>query len=250
MEGLNRVTTAQRARLVVAMGVLNLVIGSMAIALALGMPRQPRVAEQSPPPAPVAVVPSRTPAAPTPGPTAGSPEPSSTAPAEPSPPPPGPPSTVPSSNPGTIALGPVSVTRPTPQTQPTSPPPTGPPSNPPTTQPTAPPPTAQPTVQPPKPTPPVPKPTPSPKPVAHKNMRPPCPGTVDVPPGKGKVAQADRPCKPSSPPGQDHKSGVIIGFAVLPLWSVAAAVLAGTRRVRRRTVEAAGRPLHADRFER
>jgi hypothetical protein len=81
-------------------------------------------------------------------------------------------------------------------------------------------------------------------------MRPPCPGTVDVPPGKGKVQQADRPCKPSSPPGQDHKSGLIIGFALLPLSSIAAAVLAGSRGSRGKTSAASRRPLRQSRFRR
>jgi hypothetical protein len=216
------VTSAQRARLVVALGVLNLVLATVALAVGIGAPRVPGdgIAIASPstvetgasPLAPSESLPISSPGTfPSSSPSVSSaPSPSPSSSAEPAP-----------SPSGGIAV--VDRPSPTQQTRPTAAPTRSPAATPAATpvstpRPTSGPPTPAPTVKPPKPTP---KPTPAPTPrstpePAKGDDRPPCPGTVDGPPGHNKGAPSDRPC------GKGHgdhgnggtKGGVII---VLPL---------------------------------
>lgn len=180
-------TIAQRARLVIALGVMNLALAIAALAVGglgvnQGAPGQAGSALGSP----VAVVP--TPSASAPGPsstpvpsTVGSLTPSLGATSSPSP------STSPSEAPAETAT-------PGPRTPASSSPPLAHRTPAPTTAPQpqkTPRPTARPT----------PRPTPAPtaRPAVPR-PRPPCPGTVNGPPGHGKVTNPGRPCAHAHPP--------------------------------------------------
>lgn len=270
MEMCTDVTTAQRARLVVALGALNLVLATFALAVGLNAPRVPdgvAIASPGPVGTPPVVQPSgSTPTVgPTPAPSQqGSPGPS------PAPSPIATPSAVPSPSPGGVAV----VDRPTPippQALPTAAPtgpaatpnatPTGPASSPTPPSPTAtpaatpnstpaatappnPPPTATPppTPKPPPPTArPTPPPTPTPKPAKEDKAMPPCPGAVDGPPGQNKgAAPGDRPC--GKGPGEHGNSGTKGGvILVLPIaFSALAARLTAPKRRSLRRRRAAG----------
>lgn len=216
-------TSAQRARLVVALGVLNLVLATFALAVGLGAPRTApnEVAGASPTPI-VTPGPSTSPSGPTPSPATIPPggSPGTSTP---------PPSTQPSASvgpsvtplpSGQVAIGPRASSAGSPAAGSTNPPNTKP------TQPPAPTPRVTPAPTPritPAPTPratprPTPKPTPNPTPKPDKTKTiPPCPGAVDGPPGKNKGEGGTRPCGH----GKDKpKGGVVI---VLPLAMAAAA---------------------------
>ena len=229
------VTSAQRARLVVALGVLNLVLASLAFAVGIGAPRLPA--------GEVAVV-SVVPSAAAPPSSLASGEPGSTPRVEPSPSvsqrpetpaSPGPGATV---EPSTIPVptGAIIVAaRPTeaPTSAPARPTPgaTSPASTPAATTPASTPaPTTKPEpTDPPHPTPsakPPPKPTPPPKPVVKPKSHPPCPGAVDGAPGHNKGQPGHEPCGKGK--GKESKGGVIV---VLPVALTAAA--AGRRRISR-----------------
>jgi hypothetical protein len=94
-------------------------------------------------------------------------------------------------------------------------------------------PTAPPTAPPKPPAPPTPRLSPTTKPIKSE-LRPPCPGTVDGPPGHNKGAPDDRPC--GNGKDKDTKGGAVV---VLPL-AVSALALrikgpAGRSLRRRRT---------------
>jgi hypothetical protein len=186
-EGPDRMTIAQRARLVIALGVMNLALAIAALAVGgLGVNQGTAGQAGSTLGSPVAAVPSPSAATPeassTPVPsTVGSPTPSlgetgsptpgtspSVVPAETATPSPGTPA---SSNAPLAHRTPAPTTAPQPQKTPT--------------------PTARPTPRP------TPAPTAQP---AVPRPRPPCPGTVNGPPGHGKVTDPGRPCGKSHPP--------------------------------------------------
>ena len=218
------VTSAQRARLVVALGVLNLVLAAFAFAVGFGAPERPPDGIAVGPSSPGVVTPS----------AEGSSQPTETT--EPST---APPSQGASKEPSATPAESASPT-PTPSgggiaVRPTPSPPTGSPVVRPTAAPTTgPTPTVAPTTPPgptptpgpvatPKPTPhptphPTPKPTPTPKPVAHEHRRPPCPGAVEGPPGHNKDVNSDRPCGSAKDNNGKPKGGIVI---VLPLAAVA-----------------------------
>jgi hypothetical protein len=249
------VTSAQRARLVLALGVLNLVLASFALAVGIVGPRQPDqgvagVDRSSPPSSfapsaeatqssPVAIGPS------TPGSSvvSGSPGPASTPSVEPSAI--ASPSVEPS--PSEVVVAVVPTPTPTssgaggsgngPSSQPATSPP--PPANP---TPTAAQPTPRPTPTPARATPPpTPRPTPqaTPAPTAKpvtKPVRalPPCPGSVDGPPGHNKTDQAVRPCKSHGHHARGSTGGKAKGGFVIVLPQVAGTLLGiGRRRARR-----------------
>ena len=214
-------TSAQRARLVVALGVLNLVLATLAFAVGITVPELPpdgvAVIPSPTAPAPVSLPPVEPPPSPqqTPEPTTPqqTPEPTptqtatSTALAEPS--------AIP------VPTGVVIVAaRPPGPSQAAEP--TAPPANPdPTTRP-------GPTNPPPKPTPTAkPPPRPTPAPAAKPQAHPPCPGTVDGPPGHHKGEPWAKPCGNGGggDKGKDAKGGLVI---VLPL--ALSMALAGSRR--------------------
>jgi hypothetical protein len=96
-------------------------------------------------------------------------------------------------------------------------------------------PTAPPTAPPKPPAPPTPRLSPTTKPIKSE-LRPPCPGTVDGPPGHNKGAPDDRPCGNGNGKDKDTKGGAVV---VLPL-AVSALALrikgpAGRSLRRRRT---------------
>jgi hypothetical protein len=202
------VTIAQRARLVVVLGILNLVLASLALAVgAFGIPSgrpQPSIDTAAGSPSP-----SSTPTESTPSTTQTPPAPPATneppASAEPSATPTA--STVPSASAVPVQSQPPLIARP----------------NSPTPDPTARP---DPTPRPAPPTPQPPEPTPPPQPVADGKLYPPCPGSVDVPPGKAKGQGHDQPCgKGQGSQGRD--SGVVI---VLPLAAIGSWVASHWRR--------------------
>jgi hypothetical protein len=256
------VTSAQRARLVVAMGLLNLILATVALTAGVVAPTQPdRGIAGGPSPIPSVVAPS------------GSSEPSSSSPSTfgPGGSPTTPsasesPSVSPSAStpvepsggaPGPTPSGPLVAQGPTP-TPPiaTAPPGTGngggggntppPTATPPpnrTPSPTATPlatprpttrPTPAPTV---RPTPqPTARPTPAPTAVVAKvkKPRPPCPSVDTLPPGHNKIDGATRPCGGKGDHGNGG-SGVVIVLPIALLGLVASEprrVAAGVRRVR------------------
>ena len=248
-------TSAQRARLVLALGVLNLVLASFALAVGIVGPRQPDqgvagVDRSSPPSSsapspgatqssPVAIVPST----PSPSVESGSPLPASTSTVEPSA------IASPSVEPSPSVVVVAVVPTPTPTTSgaggsgngPSSQPATtpGPPANPtpaaatPTPRPT-PPPTPTPARATPPPTPrPTPQATPAPtaRPVTKPvRARPPCPGAVDGAPGHNKTGQADRPCKSHRHHAKGSTGGKAKGGFVIVLPQVAGTLLGVGRR--------------------
>jgi translation initiation factor IF-2 len=221
------VTVAQRARLVVAMGLLNIILATVALTAGIVGPTRPegQIAEGSRAPAPSAVATAPTSSvAPTPGAT----DPGSV---------PSPSGVVPSSDPGTAP----SPSAPASAAPPASEPPTvatgsTPPFTRPepgaTREPTAAPPVVTPTARPtPRATPrPTPRPNPTPEPATGKVRKaaPPCPTKGGTPPGHQKVQPPpDRPCGNGSSNG---KSGGVV--LVLPL--LAGGLVGGARAVTRR----------------
>ena len=211
-------TTAQRARLVVAMGLLNLILATVALTAGFVSPPRPPdgIALGSPVPTTApgssAAAPSAT--APTPGETpagSGEPAPSAATPSvEPSA------VTTPSSRPPDA--GPVVAVIPTPA--PTAAQPNASPPNPTAGPPAIP--TARPTA----------RPTPTPNPVVGKvhKARPPCPDGTSGPPGHHKVAPPPaRPCAGSDHGKGSSGSGVVV---VLPLAIGGLAAALRTRLVR------------------
>jgi hypothetical protein len=199
------VTVAQRARLVVVLGILNLVLASLALAVgAFGIPSGlPRPSIDT---------------------AAGSPAPSTPAPAEstePSAPPSAPPVTSePPASPEPSAT-PAESAVPTPSAAPAA---SEPPllARPITPNPT---PRPEPTPRPAQPTPP-PEPTPPPQPVSDAKLHPPCPDSVDGPPGQAKAEGRDQPCGKGRG-NSDRDSGIVI---VLPLAAIATWVASHGRR--------------------
>ena len=210
MEPTSRVTKAQRARLVVAMGLLNLILATVALTAGLVAPARPSgdIAGNLGTPGPSLTIASPTASEPTPTSSTGTnpePTPSGVEPSvEPSAAPPLEPSVEPSTSPAIPTEPPVVAVIPTPT------PGTTPPSQPPLVS--TPRPTARPTAQP------TPNPTPSPEPVSGKvnKPRPPCPGEASGPPGHHKVAPPPgRPCAPATSSGNGHGgTGMVV---VLPL---------------------------------
>jgi hypothetical protein len=215
------VTSAQRARLVVALGVLNLVLASLALAVGISAPTQPipgvAAAPSSTPAGPVSLPPVETPPpvrTPSPGPTESAP---------PAPPPSATPEATPTTEPSVtpVPIGVVIVAN-------------RPPATPdPTTPAATPDPTARPNpTDPPKPPPSTkpPKPSPTPKPAVKPQAHPPCPGSVDGPPGHSKGQPWEKPCGKGNGGDKGNgntKGGVII---VLPL-ALSAAAPGGRRRI-------------------
>lgn len=235
-------TSVQRARLVVAMGVLNLILATVALTAGAVAPSPPvdGVARQSPPPVAVATPGSSTPSEPS-----ASTEPSTSAEPSTATPPAETPAATPASEPSvapsaeptpsptspTVALGPSA----TPEPVTGLPKPTPPPVTKPTPKPTPTPPTATP-----HPTPhPTPRPTPTPAPV-HQTVkaRPPCPGDSSGPPGHQKVLPPPgRPCTGGAGNGTSHgngKNGIVF---VLPL-GLGSLVAGATRRLTSRRAAA------------
>jgi hypothetical protein len=215
-------TSAQRARLVVALGVLNLVLATFALTVGIGVPR--------PSPDQIANVPSVPPVTlPTPLPSASTQPvatPAPSGPTEPATPAPQPTAVSPSVGPASPAPGGVVIV-----IRPTSVP---------IARPTAAP-TPVPVITPapvvtPRPTP---APTSPPKLAAKPANIPPCPDTVDGPPGHHKGDPADRPCgKGNGGNGAGQtKGGVVI---IVPF-----AIAAGLATLRGRLL----RPLHPRRRE-
>ena len=259
-ESTSDVTSAQRARLVLALGVLNLVLASFALAVGIVGPRQPDqgvagVDRSSPPSSsapspeatqssPVAIVPS------TPGPSieSGSPVPTSTPSVEPS----AIASPIVEPSPSEVVVAVVPTPTPTtsgaggsgngPSSQPATIP--GPPVNPILiAAPLTPRPTPTPARATPPPTPrPTPQATSAPtaKPVTKPvRARPPCPGSVDGAPGHNKTNQADRPCKSHGHHAKGSTGGKAKGGFVIVLPQVAGTLLGigrrpGLRPLRRR----------------
>ena len=226
-------TPSQRARLVVALGVLNLVLATLAFAVGIGAPRQPLGGIAAAPTA----APSIAQASP---PVASNPPSRSPAPTEPTPSPEVPPSVAPPSvqpTPSEVPIGGAEVA----ERPPARPPATNGPeaTSAPTASPTHPSPTPASTPAPTTKPPPTPKPEPTPKPPptpqpASKPVHPPCPGTVDGPPGHNKGQPYEKPCGKSGGNGHDNggngsKGGVVV---VLPI-GLAALVAGGRRRVSR-----------------
>lgn len=212
-------TSTQRARLVVALGVLNLVLATFALAVGFGSPRQPNggiIAAISPTPivVPGSVAPGATPG----GGGPGSPEPSEGPSASSSP-------VSPSSEPGPSATPTGVVVAERPSNPPASERPVAIPTTAPTQPPTAPKPTPVPTPRA------TPRPTPAPTPAPAKTRsRPPCPSAVDGPPGHHKDISGSRPCGKGSGP----KGGFVIVFP-LALTAVAGSLRrrSGVRSLRR-----------------
>jgi hypothetical protein len=253
---LHVVTTAQRARLVVAMGLLNLILATVALTAGLVGPTQRDdgiAAIGSPGPSVGAVVPSSS-AAPTPSASTGGGT-------EPSPPSVGPsvePSIAPTPGPSTEPAastppseGPIVALAPTPTPGSTNagrppvvatPRPTASPTAKPTAHPTAKP-TTNPTAKP------TPRPTSTPAPISGKakKPRPPCPGDGTGPPGHNKVQPAPgRPCA-AKDNGKGKGGGGNGMVVVLPLAigglaaTIRTRLALGSRRVVRMTRSKAGR---------
>jgi len=222
------VTPAHRARLVVALGLVNLALAGVALAvgafgLPLGPPSSPRpteVAVISPTPEPS--VPESPPPTPTPTPqTQPPPEPSELPTPTPSPTPTPPEETLPP-----IAVAPTASPAPRPAatqaparaTPRPTPAPAAPPAAPPAVAPTPAPPAVAPTPAPPA------------APTVDAKALPPCPERGDPPPGQAKVVgPKEHPCRPGAGVGRgddDPASGV---FLVVPVWVAAAFRLRGRR---------------------
>lgn len=211
------VTSAQRTRLVVALGILNLVLATMALAIGtFGLPTTPTIgprptgetAAESPSPTAVAGLPSPTPGqtlepgltpgpqptppAPTPPasePPTGTPGPSASPPSSSAPP-----SVEPTATPGGPAGGPAGGPEPTPGGTPTPAQPT------PTPEPTATPPTAT-------PPPPTPEPTPSRPPAGppgDNGNHGPKPDKPNPPNEKPNKPKPPKPKPPKPKPKPDH----------------------------------------------
>ena len=204
------VTTAQRARLVVAMGLLNLILATVALTAGAVLPTAPDggIAAASSIPGSPSTPPASTPlssAEPTPTATPTGPSGPEITPVPSTPASAPPPSSTPS--------GPIVAEGPTPT--PPGPTPTA----------TAPTPTVAPVRHTPAPTPaatprptpratprPTPRPTPAPTPAPvvgkQKGARPPCPGDVSGPPGHHKVSPpVTRPCGKN---GDNNGHGIVI----------------------------------------
>ena len=246
------VTSAQRARLVIALGVLNLVLATFALAVGFTAPRPPDRGIAGIDQTPAASAPVATPlVTPTGGPSTPAPTESPVGTTSPTPPSSAEPtpSAVPSSEPSPtgvmVAVNPspaASAPAATPAATPVANPPVSQPTtNPPaaTPSPAATPPAAtaapatpepaQPTAKPPKPTP-----APTPKPVTKPaRLRPPCPGTVAGPPGHNKSTASHGSCKGGhgkAAKDKDSTKGKAKGGFVIILPPVAAAVLGPSRR--------------------
>jgi len=227
------VTTAQRARLVVALGILNLVLATLALGVgAFGVPSgppHPDTAANSPSPS---APPGTTEPEPTPGSTD---EPGSTDQPGPTDEPTEPPGTEPPSAPP--ASVPPAGEQPTEEpSAPTAAPPLIPgpgASEPPAVVPASNPPLARPPTATPTPRPePTAPPAPTPAPVSDQKPRPPCPQNVSEPPGKAKVDTRQQPCgkaKGTKVAGQNGKrveGGLVVIFPI----AGAAAWFAGAGR--------------------
>jgi hypothetical protein len=241
------VTSAQRARLVVAMGLLNLILATVALTAGLIAPAQPDggiAVGASSQPSPSAPGSSSEPAGASPSTSGASASPTtpsaseSTPPASSSPTPSSEPSASPTESAPTVAQGPtptpaatpVVVRTPAPSTTPHATPTPRPTSRPTATPPTppTPKPTTNPTARP------TPAPTPTPIVVKAKKPMPPCPTAGGGPPGHHKgEGSTTRPCGSKNDHGKGG-SGVVI---VLPLALLGAAATgrrrlgAGIRRV-------------------
>jgi hypothetical protein len=225
-ESTSVVTIAQRARLVIALGVLNLVLASFALAVGIAGPLPPDQDVAGIDRTPIVSGLAETPSATTsgavlteplgPGSSAGSgsstaspivePSPSASAGSEPSP------SDV------IVAVGPTPIPSTTPSAAPGGPgdQPSANPTPPVEPQPTKVPATPGPTAATPRPTP-APTAAPIAKPI---RVMPPCPDGVNKPPGHHKAAVTDRPCKPAAKHGKHSKGNVTSGgfiFIVPPL---------------------------------
>lgn len=208
-------TSSQRARLVVAMGLLNLVLATIALTAGLVVPQPDLGIAGGTSPVPSIVAPSASSEPPAGSPPAGSP-------------------TTPTPVPGSSESAPPASASPSASIEPpASVAPSAAPSGPivaigPTPTPTAspvlnrpPPPTPAPTTEPTPPTPATPRPTvrptPAPTPVPAvgkvKKPRPPCPSADNRPPGHNKSGVITRPCGGKSDQGKGG-SGVVI---VLPI---------------------------------
>ena len=219
-------TTAQRARLVVAMGLLNLILATVALTAGFVIPNRPQrdVAAIVGTPAPSALTVSPSPTGPpTPAATPigtpiGTPEPTSPAPSvepsaggsvEPTVSPSVAPTRAPDASGGPIIAGgqtPSPATHETPSpTAVATPQPTAVAPPQPTVRPTP-----QPTVRP------TPRPTPAPTQVGRVlKPRPPCPADADGPPGHAKVAPP--PTRPCAPGTKGHGAGSNGMVVILPL---------------------------------
>ena len=238
------VTASQRARLVVAMGLLNLVLATVALTAGLVAPAQPdRGIAGGASPVPSVVAPggsSQPPAAsPSTSGPGGTPTTSSPVPGASGSAPPASASPSPSIEPSSSATpsGPIVAVGPTPTPTPTAPPvvnrtpsPTATPRSTATPRPTQP--AATPSTPTPKPTPrptarPTPSPTPAPAVGKIKKPRPPCPSADNRPPGHNKTDDTTRPCGGKGDNNGKGGSGVVI---VLPLALLGAAAT-GRRRL-------------------
>ena len=228
-------TKAQRARLVVAMGLLNLILATVALTAGLVAPVRPSgdiagnlgtpgssrpVASPSaseptatsstganPEPTPSGVVPSVVPSLEPPVESSAEPSASTAIPTEP----------------------PVVAVIPTPTAG------TAGPSEPPLVS--TPRPTVGPTAHP------TPNPTPIPEPVADKvnKPRPPCPGDASGPPGHHKVVlPPGRPCAPATSNGNGHGGNGLVVVLPLALGGVAATIRTRVMLSSRRLVRATG----------
>ena len=207
-------TSAQRARLVVAMGVLNLILATVALTAGAVVPSRPPtdVARASATPASAAPATPRSAepgASATPATTPGASQPG----VEPSTEPSAEPSAEPTASP-TATEGPIVAVGPTPTPEPATNEGGGGPSRTPTpaktprpTHEPTPAPTAKPTAKP--------TPQPTPEPVDHATKpRPPCPGDSAGPPGHNKqLPPPNRPCGSRDDHGKG-KNGIVF---VLPL---------------------------------
>jgi hypothetical protein len=231
---LHVVTKAQRARLVVAMGLLNLILATVALTAGVVAPARPNgeVPANGGAPSPSRPVASPGASEPTPTSSAGAnpePTPSGVGPSlEPSVEPSGEPSVEPSVKPSASTAiptePPIVAVLPTPTGGSTGP------SQPPLVS------TPRPTVRP------TPRPTPSPEPVAGKvhKPRPPCPGDASGPPGHNKVAPPpSRPCTPGTPNGNGSGGNGMVVVLPLALGGLAATIrtwfLLSSRRLVRAT---------------
>jgi hypothetical protein len=239
MEPTSRVTKAQRARLVVAMGLLNLILATVALTAGLVAPARPsgEIAGNLGTPGPSHPVASPTASQPTATSSIGAvsePTPSAVAPSvEPSLEPPVEPSVEPSPSAVIPTEPPVVAVIPTPTagtTRPSQSPLVSTPR--PTVRPTA-----HPTTHP------TPNPTPTAEPVAGKVIkpRPPCPGDASRPPGHHKVAPPPaRPCTPATSNGNGHGGNGLVVVLPLALGGLAATIRTRFMLSSRRLVRATG----------
>jgi hypothetical protein len=239
MEPTSRVTKAQRARLVVAMGLLNLILATVALTAGLVAPARPSgdiagnlgtPGPSRPGASPSAGEPTATSSTganpePTPSGIVPSVEPSVVPPLEPSVEPPGEPSasTAIPTEPPVVAVIPTPTAGTTGRSQPPLV--------------STPRPTVRPTAAP------TPKPTPSPSPVAGKvsKPRPPCPGDASGPPGHHKVVPPPgRPCAPATSNGNGHGGNGLVVVLPLALGGLAATIRTRFKLSSRRLVRATG----------